>query len=466
MPPTSRRITTAASPARQSRERVIPHRPLPRPQPRVADALAVLAGIGLGLVIALFIHEETRTTLATAGGWQIAIGRFAGFTGTYLMLVMLILIARIPWLERTVGQDRLVRWHRKIGPWPLWLISIHVLFILIGYAKLSKTGILNQAWTFIHSYPDILASFIAYGLLMMAGLTSIKIARRKLKYETWWIVHLYLYLALALAFAHQIKTGVSFITSPLNLHIWSGVWIATAALVAIFRVGLPIFRNARHQLRVASIREEAPGVYSVICTGRHIERLAIAGGQFFLWRFLAKDLWWHAHPYSLSALPRPPYLRFTVKALGDQSGAIEHLKPGTRVLVEGPYGAFTRHVRKSNKVALIGAGVGVTPLRALLEDLPRGIDVAVIVRASTESGLVHSDEISALVEERHGRYHALVGSRSEIHLDTKMLNALVPDIAERDIYLCGPQSFNEGVTKSAERLGADPERVHHEVFSF
>lgn len=465
MPPTSRRMTPAAS-ARPGREKVIPHRPLPRPWPHVADALAVVAGIGLGLVVALFIHGETRTALAAAGGWQIAIGRFTGFTGSYLMLVMLVLIARIPWLERTVGQDRLVRWHRKIGPWPLWLISIHVLFILIGYAKQSKTGILNQAWTFLRSYPDILASFVAYGLLMMAGLTSIKIARRRLKYETWWIVHLYLYLALALAFAHQIKTGVSFITSPLNLHIWSGVWIATAALVAIFRVGLPIFRNVRHQLRVASIREEAPGVYSVICAGRHIERLAIAGGQFFLWRFLAKDLWWHAHPYSLSALPRPPYIRFTVKALGDQSGAIEHLKPGTRVLVEGPYGAFTRHVRKSNKVALIGAGVGVTPLRALLEDLPRGIDVDVIVRASTEAGLVHNDEISALVEERHGRYHPLVGSRTEIQLDSKTLSALVPDIAERDIYLCGPESFNTGVTESAQRLGADPERMHHEVFSF
>ncbi|HUY07336.1 MAG TPA: ferric reductase-like transmembrane domain-containing protein [Acidimicrobiales bacterium] len=459
-------MTPSAASGRRSREPVIPHRPLPRPRPRVADALAVLAGLGLGLVIALFVHGETRATLLAPGGWQIAIARFSGFTGTYLMLVMLILIARIPWLERTVGQDRLVRWHRKIGPWPLWLISNHVLFILIGYAKLSKTGIFSQAWTFIHSYPDILASFVAYGLLMMAGLTSINIARRRLKYETWWVVHLYLYLALALAFAHQIKTGVSFITSPINLHIWSGVWIATAALVAVFRVGLPIYRNMRHQLRVASIREEAPGVYSVICTGRHIERLAIAGGQFFLWRFLAKDLWWHAHPYSLSALPRPPYVRFTVKALGDQSSAIELLKPGTRVLVEGPYGAFTRHVRRSNKVALIGAGVGVTPLRALLEDLPMGVDVEVIIRSSTKAELVHGDEISALVEARHGRYHPLIGSRSEIRLDSRTLRALVPDIAERDIYLCGPESFNEIVTKSAERLGADPERVHHEAFSF
>lgn len=466
MPAPVRRNTVRTQVAPASRGRSASHRPLPRPIPRVADALAILAGVGLGLVVALFIHGETRTALASAGGWQIAIGRFSGFTGTYLMLVMLILIARIPWLERTVGQDKLVRWHRKIGPWPLWLISIHVLFILIGYATQSKTGVLHQAWTFISSYPDILMAFVAYGLLLMAGLTSIKIARRRLKYETWWIVHLYFYLALAFAFAHQIKTGVSFITSPFNLHVWSGVWIATAVIVAVFRMGVPIYRNIRHQLRIASIREESPGVYSVICTGRHIERLAIAGGQFFLWRFLARDLWWHAHPYSLSALPRPPYIRFTVKALGDQSGAIEHLKPGTRVLIEGPYGAFTRHVRKSNKVALIGAGVGVTPLRALLEDLPRGVDVSVIIRASTEESLVHHDEITALVAERNGNYHALIGTRAEVQINSKLLRDLIPDVADRDIYLCGPESFNSSVSAAAERLGADSERIHYEVFSF
>lgn len=453
-------------PRRARRDQVIPHRPLPRPNPRIADALAIGAGIGLGLVVALFLHGESRATLSSAGGWQIAIGRFSGFVGTYLMVIMLLLIARIPWLERTVGQDRLVRWHRRIGPWPLWLITIHVIFVVIGYAKLSSVGILHQTWTFVRSYPDILAAVVAYVLLMMAGLTSIKIARRKLKYETWWVVHLYLYLALALAFAHQVKTGVSFITSSFNLHVWEGVWIATTAIVLVFRVGLPIFRNLRHQLRVTSVQEEAPGVYSVICTGRHIERLAIAGGQFFLWRFLAKDLWWHSHPYSLSALPRPPYIRFTVKSLGDQSSAVKYIKPGTRVFVEGPYGAFTRHVRKSNKVALIGAGVGVTPLRALLEDLPAGVDVSVIIRASTASDLVHHDEITTLVNERHGQFQALVGPRSQYPLDSKSLQELIPDIAQRDIYLCGPESFNEKISASAEKLGANPERVHHEVFAF
>src|SRR5487761_1115395 len=308
-------------------------RPGPAPMPWVADACAALAGLGFGVVLALVITGETRGSLAAPGGVLIACGRLAGFTGAYLMLVMVVLIARLPWLERTVGQDRLLRWHRRVGPWALVLITAHVVLITLGYAQLAKVGALRQLWVFVTSYPDILAAAVGFGLLIMAGVSSIRIARRHLKYETWWVVHLYMYLALALAFTHQIVTGGAFIGHRLTRIVWSVVWASTAGVVLVFRVLLPLLRSFRHQLKVVDVREETPGVYAVVCSGRSIERLAVSGGQFFKWRFLTKELWWHAHPYSLSALPRPPFLRLTVKAIGDQSSAITRLRPGTRVLV-------------------------------------------------------------------------------------------------------------------------------------
>jgi len=193
------------------------------PQPRVADLCAALAGLGLGATLALVITGETRGSLAAPGGWLIAGGRLAGFVGAYLMLVMIVLIARLPWLERAVGQVRLVQWHRRIGPWPLGLIAAHVVLITLGYAQLSKVGALHQLWVFLTSYPDMLAAMVGFGLLVTAGITSIRIARRRLKYETWWIVHLYMYLALALAFAHQIVTGGSFVGHPLTRAVWIAV---------------------------------------------------------------------------------------------------------------------------------------------------------------------------------------------------------------------------------------------------
>jgi predicted ferric reductase len=382
------------------------------------------------------------------------------------MLVIVLLIARLPWLERAVGQDRLVRWHRRVGPWALWLITAHVVLITLGYAQLAKTGVLRQLWIFLSSYPDLLAAMVAFGLLVMVALTSIRIARRRLKYETWWIVHLYTYLALSLAFAHQIVTGGSFVGHPLTRAIWIAVWASTAGLVLLFRVALPIGRSLRHQLRIVSVHVEAPGVYSVVCKGRRLERLAVSGGQFFQWRFLTRDLWWQAHPYSMSAMPRPPLIRVTVKALGDQSNAVSQLRPGTRVAIEGPYGAFTHHRQSAGRVALIGAGVGITPLRALLEDLPFGVDVAVVMRASSTEELVHRKEVIALVDQRGGQVHEVVGSRGKVRLDARTLRHLVPDIQDRDIYVCGPGGFSESIGAAARKLGVPNDRIHHEIFAF
>ena len=436
------------------------------PIPWVADTLALLAGVGLGIVIALALSSESRTLLASPGGWFDAVGRLAGLTGTYLMLVMIVLIARLPWLERTVGQDRLVKWHRKIGGWPIALIALHVVTITIGYAQMTKTGPLHQLAVFLRNYPDELAAMVAFALLIFAGVTSAKIARRKMKYETWWVVHLYMYLAMALAFAHQIVTGVMFLGHPLARAFWIAIWTLSVGVVVVSRIILPMIRNLRLRLRVSEVKEEAPGIFSLTLSGKHVSELAVSGGQFFQWRFLAKELWLHSHPYSLSALPRAPHLRLTVKASGDQSRAVQHLKIGTRVIVEGPYGTFTKHARTSDHVTLIGAGVGITPLRALLEDLPRGVDVSVVIRASSAEDIVHRDEVEALVRSRGGVFHELVGSRHEVNVDARLLNRLVPTLKQGDLYICGPDGFTERVISSAKRLGVKKQQIHHEAFSF
>jgi predicted ferric reductase len=395
-----------------------------------------------------------------------ALGRLTGFTGAYLILIMVVLMARLPWLESTVGQDRLARWHRRVSPWAIGLITAHVLLITIGYAQAARSSALGEAWLLLTSYRDMLAAAVGFSLLILAGITSYRAVRRRLRYETWWVVHLYLYIGLALAFAHQIFTGVSFIGHPLIRAMWIAIWLSTVGLVLVFRVGQPAWRSMRHQLRVVEVRDEAPGVVSVICQGRHLDKLAVSGGQFFLWRFWTRELWWQAHPYSLSALPQPPYLRVTVKGLGDSSRALASLRPGTRIAFEGPYGAFTDHARLYDGVLLVAAGVGITPLRALLEDLPASADVVVIARASTPRDLVHRNEIAALVKHRNGRLHELIGSRHKVRLTARTLRHLVPDVADRDVYICGPEGFGAEVVAAAAKLGVADDQIHIEAFGF
>jgi ferredoxin-NADP reductase len=284
-------------------------------------------------------------------------------------------------------------------------------------------------------------------------------------YETWWVVHLYIYIALALAFSHQLATGAAFVGHPFARTFWTALWIGTGATVLCFRVLVPLARSLRHDLVLERVEHEGPGCVSLICRGRALERLRVAGGQFFHWRFLQRGLWWQAHPYSLSAMPTRSQLRLTVKDLGDHSAELSALKPGTRIAIEGPYGAFTKEAHTGAGVVLVGAGVGVTPVRALLEDLPDGTDVDVILRASTVDELFLRDEIDELVAQRAGRLHELVGPRDAVRLNADALLELVPDLAARDLYVCGPAGLAEAVIWAAQRAGVPANRIHLEDFA-
>ncbi len=368
-------------------------------------------------------------------------------------------------LGATTALTLMLRWHRRLAPWPISLLIAHAVFITVGYAQAARSGIWHQVGVLTTQYPDMLTATAGLGLMCVIGTISIRAVRRRLRRETWWLVHLFMYLALAISFAHVIVLGPSFVGHPLTRAVWSAVWLATAGLVLCYRFGLPIVRSSRYRLRVDEVRREGPDVVSVIVRGRHLDRLAVSGGQFFCWRFLTRDMWWQAHPYSLSALPRPPYLRLTVKGVGDHSAALARLRPGTAIAVEGPYGAFTRHAQRRRRALLVAAGIGVTALRSLLEDLPRGSAPVVILRATCEEDLVLRREVSELVKYRRGRLHELVGSREQAAISERSLHRLVPDLDQRDVFVCGPEGFVADIVNVAKNLGVPDESIHHEAFA-
>jgi predicted ferric reductase len=450
-----------AAPAAAPRPRVRRRRLAPR-RPFVVDALAGVAGLGLGITLALGVSAESVGSLSAAGGIATAAGRLAGLAAAYSMVVVVVLIARFPPLERAIGQDRLVRWHRRLGPWPLYLLCAHAVLITVGYAQAAHDGVLHQLGQLLWTYPGILAATVGFVLLIAAGVSSYRLARRKLKYETWWSVHLYTYLALFLSFSHQVHTGASFVGHPAATAWWTALWAGTLALVLACRVGLPLFRSLRHRVTVHAVEPEGPGTYSVVLKGRRLHRIPIAGGQFLHWRILRPGLWWQAHPYSLSAAPTGTRMRITVKDLGDHSAALAALSPGTPVAFEGPYGAFTADARQGDRVLLVGAGVGITPIRALLEELPKRVDVVVALRASRREELVLRDEIAELVARRGGVLRELIGPRERVDLAA----SLAPHLRDRDVYVCGPNGFTATVTATARAAGVPVDRIHHESFAF
>ncbi len=437
-----------------------------RPNKLWARLFNTMTWLGAAVSVALVVPVTTAHDLAAPGGMLTFAGRVAGLLGTYLMLVTILMIGRIPAVEQALGQDKLVRWHRRLGPWIIILIAAHALFITLGYAQGVATGAMHEIGVLVTTFPGMLGAAAALGLFFLAGATSYRNVRKKMRYETWWAVHLYTYLAAALSFTHQLATGAPFLGHPWARAYWISVWLLTAGVVLSYRFALPIVRSLGHRLKVVRVEHEAPGVVSVVTRGRNLDRLPVSGGQFLHWRFLKRGMWLQAHPYSLSALPAGNEMRITVKSVGDHSSALAELKPGTRVAIEGPYGAFTHHMRDTDRVLLVGAGVGSTPVRAMLDDLPDHVDLVVVLRGSTKHDLVLREEIARLVDERGGRLHEVVGPRSQAPLDAAHLRRLVPDIVDRDLYVCGPGGFMEHLIATARSLGVPDRRIHYEDFAF
>lgn len=435
-----------------------------RGRPIVVDALAAAAGLGLGVTIALGIGAQSLPSVSSLPGALTAAGRMTGLLAGYAMLVTVALSARIGPLERAVGQDRLIRWHRALGPWGLWLLLAHVVLIVLGYAGLASTGILAQVWQLVLTYQGMLGASVAMVLLLLAGVTSYRAARRRMRYETWWAVHLYTYLALLLAFQHQVQVGASFVGHPLATLWWTALWYALLAAVVWWRIGLPVVRSLRHGLRVAEVVRESDDVVSVVLEGRRLDRLPVAGGQFFQWRFLTKGEWWQAHPFSLSHVPHEHRMRITVKDLGDSSRDLAAMPMGTRVFIEGPYGRFTADAASGHKALLIGAGVGITPLASLLQDLDEHADVAVLLRGRDEGSIPLRGELTAEVERRGGRIWEALGPRTRISITAQTLRRALPDLADRDVYVCGPEDFTASLAAACREAGVPATRIHFESF--
>ena len=430
------------------------------------DWAALITGLGLGLTIALQVETTTTEDWSSVYAIITSVSRTFALVGTYLALVGLLLVARIPLVERAVGHDRLVTWHRKLGPYSLFLIGFHVLFVAFGYAGLEQIPTIKELWKMVTRFPWMLPAFIGFIFFMAAGVTSYKKVRAKMSYETWWTVHLYTYLAIALSFMHQVLTGPMFMGHPLNRFFWNLLYIIVVGSLLIWRFILPVVRSLKLGLRVESVNQEGPGMYSIIMRGRNVETLGAQGGQFFGWRFLTKGHWWISHPYSLSAAPTKKYLRITVKDLGDHSGSVASIKPGTRVFLEGPYGAFTAGRASKGYVTLIGGGVGITPIRAILEEFPPQFNIDVIFRASREEDIILRDELDYLAEQKGARIHYLIGPRSLHPMSAKYIQKIVPTFRDSDVYICGPTPLVDAVREAAQDVGIPKNRFHDEAFAF
>jgi predicted ferric reductase len=439
-----------------------------RPRRDLGTPLLVAAGAGAAAVLWLW-WQNTASVGGNTGDWLVGAGRITGLLGGYGIALTVLMMSRVPALEQRVGTDRVSRWHAMLGRYAICLIVAHVVLVVFGYAAQGGTGVIDQTATVVLDYPEVLKAVFGTALLLVVGIVSAGAVRRRVRYETWYYLHLTTYLAVFLTFWHQLATGAEFAGNAVATIAWYLLYGAITGVLIWFRVLTPVLLNVWHRMHVENVVPEAPGVVSVLIGGKRLHRLGAQPGQFFRWRFLAKGMWWSANPYSLSASPRPNLMRITVKASGNHSRALADIKPGTRVWAEGPYGAMTAARRTQGKVLLLAGGAGITPMRALFDTLPgEPGDLTLLYRATTTEDLALWEELRQIAETRGARLLYAVnspdGKRPEITANG--LKRTLADIDDHDVYLCGPPAFSEGAYNALREAGVPSRRIHHESFEF
>jgi predicted ferric reductase len=416
-------------------------------------ALAVLQGfVGSGLPI------EFGASL---------VSHITGMAAGYGAAIMLILVSRAPWLERDVGAHRLTRWHAWAGPLVIMLTVLHAIAAVVAWAGATSSDLVAASMGVLN-IPGLLTASVGTVILVLIGLSSIRALRRRISYERWHFLHLLTYLAVGFGFAHQLA-GPDLAGRRWLQIAWALLYTYAFALVLRWRVFQPLFQLWRHRLRVERVRQEAPDVMSVLMSGQHLDELRAEPGQFFRWRFLTRQTWRTAYPFSLSAPPTRHLLRITIKARGDGTRRLFEIPRGTLVFAEGPYGVLTRRRRRRPRVLLIAGGVGITPMRALFEemDLP-GKDITLVYRAAKEQDLVLKRELDEIAERSGARIVYLVGPSSDARNDMSAhaLNRIVGDLSDHDVYLCGSPRLASRVRESLTDSGFPRHQLHEERFSF
>ena len=444
---------------------------------RTQDIIESFAWATLVFVTAMFLIDggvEGITDPATL--WN-SVGRLTALLATDLLLIHMLLIARVPWIDRLYGHDRATLTHKKLGKPVLYLVIAHFLASAINYVMTAGKSIVAALVELIFNVPDMLIATASLVLMILVVVTSLNFARRKLSYEAWYIVHLMSYAAVLLAVPHQFSTGADIAGKPLQTLFWVALYLFVALNIIGFRVLAPIFESLYFRFKVQAINRESHDSTSIYLTGRNFHKLGVKAGQFYILRVLTAREWWRAHPFSISAAPNSSFVRFTVGNRGDDTALLQNIKPGTPVILEGPYGVFTEERRTRERVTLIAAGIGAPPIRSLAESMAaRPGDIDVIYRVRSEADAPLAAELAELCRRRGFGFHLLEGKRGNANSwmpddgtnrpDHARLSQITPWVSESDVYICGPAAWTHTVVRSLRKSGTPENQIHAEEFAW
>ena len=447
---------------------------------RVSDGVQVAAVFGFLVPLLAMLADGAASKLDTSFLWINFVNRFSALSGTALLLLHLVLVARVPWIEAIVGLDRLTGAHKKLGKPLLYILSIHVATAIWASADQNGIGLWDGLMLLVAHYQEMLIALVGFGLMIVVTVSSIRAARRRLSYEVWYLIHLTSYIAVLLAIPHQFEFGSEFLAQPWLSTYFAGLYIFVLVNVVWFRSLYPLFKSLRLGIKVTKVQPTTNNSTSVYVAGKNAHLFSFKSGQFYMVRVMTLQDFWKPHPFSASSASGENYLRFTIGNRGDFTERMQSIKVGTRIVLEGPYGIFTEAKRTKQKVTLIAGGIGVAPIRSLAQQIAsKPKDLTIIYRANNATDAALAKELEVIAKDKGHSLHVLTGARSSKVPwlpkaitdasdlpDYAILTQLAPEILNSDVYVCGPTQWTNEFLGTLRKLSIPINQIHVEEFAW
>ncbi|MFP1632736.1 ferric reductase-like transmembrane domain-containing protein [Zhengella sp. ZM62] len=439
---------------------------------RLHGGILALLYAGACFLVLLLASSQQTAPLARL---ELA-GAALGMAGLVTMAIQFVTSGRFNFVSGHLGIDKIMTFHKVSALWVLSAIVLHPLFYVLPTALHDPALGLErlQAYLILPHYRSGVVSLAALAVLVS---TSFLRDRLPWRYEIWRASHVVLGLtAVGAGLHHALSAGRFSSAWPVHI-VW---WLTGLAVLTILLVlyGWRWFRLHQRPWTVASVVQRADRLWEIdIQPQSGNPGLRYRAGQF-VWITVGRHrMPLFDHPFSIADSPGRPGLSLIIKEVGDFTGSIGSLEPGTPVGIDGPYGEFILDDNETGCIVLLAGGVGIAPIMGLLRDMvsrheKRPVRMAYAV--GRPSNFACLEEIDAAREALDFKV-VLVSEESAPdwngdtgRIDSACLAQLLGslDRTQACAYICGPGPMVTATSDALLDLGLKMDNIRYERFDY
>ena len=385
-----------------------------------------------------------------------SVANLAALFGIAAWAVTLVLASRIRPLERAVGGvENLYPLHRRMGVLVAILATTHVVFLTLHEGSSALDLYLPDAGL------SVFTGVVAFVLLIGFVVTSIT---RNLSYPTFVLLQRLLGVTFLIGAFHSFAVRGT-IASSIVLTVYLGCLTAAGIACLGYRLVGGRLGVGRYEYAVAEVRRLDDDAVEITLqpVGPPLEFRA---GQFVYATFHQPPIPLESHPFTISSAPGADSLRLSVKRLGDFTGSVMTLRPGSRAQLEGPFGRFCFTPDRVHSQTWIAGGIGITPFLSWARSLDEPIAADLYY---CTPGAEHAHFLDELfdIADRYPTFRVIPIRKTSLgHLSVSDLEAVNPNLSNGHVFICGPPTLVENLTTGFVTKGMPPGRIHAETFDF